>query len=70
VEALEAHGVFVFEESVRAGISGVEWPGRMEVARRDPLVILDGAQNPASARALIEGIERHFGNRRSDRYRV
>jgi len=32
---------------VRAGFAAVEVPGRFEVVRRNPLVLLDGAHNPA-----------------------
>lgn len=35
-------------------------PGRMEVAHREPLVLLDGAHNPAAAAALAEAVPRFF----------
>jgi dihydrofolate synthase/folylpolyglutamate synthase len=38
----------------------VNWPGRLQVLRRDPLVVLDGAQNEASARALKEAVAELF----------
>ncbi len=34
------------------GIRNAEWPGRLEIVRRSPLVILDGAHNPDGAKAL------------------
>ena len=34
------------------------WPGRFERARQDPLVLLDGAHNPAAAAALTEDLRR------------
>jgi dihydrofolate synthase/folylpolyglutamate synthase len=34
------------------GIRRTRWPGRLEVARHQPLVILDGAHNEEGARAL------------------
>lgn len=34
------------------GIRGTRWPGRLEVVRQRPLVILDGAHNEEGARAL------------------
>jgi dihydrofolate synthase/folylpolyglutamate synthase len=33
-----------------------QWPGRFETARRRPLVLLDGAHNPAAAAALAEDL--------------
>ena len=36
-------------------------PGRMEVAGREPLRILDGAHNPAGAEALARSLAEEFG---------
>jgi dihydrofolate synthase/folylpolyglutamate synthase len=50
--------------AIRAGIAGVSWPGRLErvtlhkTGHRD--VILDGAHNPAGARALAGYIREFF----------
>jgi dihydrofolate synthase/folylpolyglutamate synthase len=40
--------------------ANIRVPGRMEVVRRRPLVVLDGAHNPAAARALTEAISASF----------
>ena len=34
-----------------------QWPGRFERARQQPLVLLDGAHNPAAARALVKDLQ-------------
>src|SRR5207247_2630639 len=39
-------------EAVRAGLAAVRWPGRLAVLRERPLVVVDGAHNPAGAAAL------------------
>jgi len=39
------------------------WPGRFEVAQEKPLVLLDGAHNPAAAQALTEELQRLSGER-------
>lgn len=39
------------------GIRGVDWPGRTEVVERDPLVVLDGAHNPAAADHLASVLD-------------
>lgn len=44
---------------IRRGIAATDWPGRLELVRRAPDVFLDGAHNPAGARAL-GGYLRHF----------
>jgi len=52
IEALKKRGVSVDEGSVRRGLEEATWPGRLEIVRTDPLVILDGAHNPAGIGAL------------------
>lgn len=46
------------------GIAGTVWPGRLERVSQRPEIILDGAHNPAGARALADFIRRFFSNRR------
>jgi dihydrofolate synthase / folylpolyglutamate synthase len=47
-------------DTVRAGFAAVTSPGRLEVVSRQPLVLLDGAHNPAGARALAEALLSDF----------
>ena len=49
-------------EVVEDAFAGVRVPGRLEVVGRQPLVILDGAHNPAGAAAAAEAIAEEFGN--------
>ncbi len=42
--------------AVAAAAAGVAVPGRMQVVAREPLTILDGAHNPAGARALADSL--------------
>jgi dihydrofolate synthase/folylpolyglutamate synthase len=51
------------EGAIRAGLLGARWPGRFQIFRRDPLVILDGAHNPAGARALAASLRAYFPGR-------
>jgi len=55
----------VTEATLRAGFRDVHWPGRLELLRRTPFgdVLLDGAHNPAGARALATGLQ-ELGMRR------
>lgn len=41
---------------VRAAFAQVDSPGRLEVVRRSPTILVDAAHNPAGARALAEAI--------------
>jgi dihydrofolate synthase/folylpolyglutamate synthase len=47
-------------EVVRAAFAGVQSPGRLEVVRRSPTVLLDGAHNPAGAAALAAAVTEAF----------
>ena len=47
-------------DAVRLALGAATSPGRLEVAARRPLVILDGAHNPAAARALAEALPDTF----------
>jgi dihydrofolate synthase/folylpolyglutamate synthase len=42
------------------GISKVIWPGRLQVAREEPLIILDGAHNPDSCLKLRMTLDKYF----------
>jgi dihydrofolate synthase/folylpolyglutamate synthase len=46
------------------GISEARWPGRLEHVAPNPDIILDGAHNPAGARALERYLTRFYGGRR------
>jgi len=43
-------------DAVRRGIETVRWPARLQVLRRTPPILLDGAHNPHGARALRTAI--------------
>ena len=47
-------------EVVRAAFASVQSPGRLEVVRRSPTVLLDGAHNPAGAAALAGAVAEAF----------
>lgn len=47
-------------ESVRMALSELVIPGRFEILRHDPLVIIDAAHNPQSAHALAGELQRLF----------
>jgi dihydrofolate synthase / folylpolyglutamate synthase len=46
------------------GIGQTVWPGRLERVADSPEIILDGAHNPAGARALAAYIQRFYSGRR------
>ena len=60
VEAFLATDVQLDVETVREGFLMVSSPGRLEIVRRSPTVIVDAAHNPHGARALATAVEESF----------
>jgi dihydrofolate synthase / folylpolyglutamate synthase len=52
------------DAAIEAGIAAARWPGRLETVCLNPEIILDGAHNPAGARALAAYIDRFYAGRR------
>jgi dihydrofolate synthase/folylpolyglutamate synthase len=48
------------EDVVRSTLSHAFMPGRMEVVSRNPMIVLDGAHNPAGIRALVATLDGAF----------
>ena len=46
---------------VRAAFADVDSPGRLEVVRRSPTVLVDAAHNPAGAAVLAQALQEAFG---------
>ena len=57
LECLAARGFPVADHAVRKGLAATRWEGRLEVVRREPLTVLDGAHNPAGAQALAFALQ-------------
>lgn len=54
LETLKARGFPTSVAALRRGLAAVRWPARIEILSRAPLVVVDGAHNDASAKALVE----------------
>ncbi len=48
-------------EVVRAAVAGMDSPGRLEVVRRSPTIVVDAAHNPAGAQVTAAAIGEAFG---------
>jgi len=59
-EVLAEGGVRVPSASITAGLASVNWPGRLQILRRQPWLIVDGAHNAYSARRLVEALKQYF----------
>jgi dihydrofolate synthase / folylpolyglutamate synthase len=54
IGAAAARGITVTADAVREGLRAVNWAGRLEVVDRYPTILVDGAHNPAAAKALAD----------------
>jgi dihydrofolate synthase/folylpolyglutamate synthase len=61
---LVGEGFEIPRRSILQGLRATVWPGRLELILRQPLVLLDGAHNPAAARALATFIQEELSGRR------
>ena len=57
------------DDVINEGMAEISLPGRAEVIRHDPVVVLDGAHNPESSKALARTLRDEFGAV-ADRYLV
>ncbi|WP_298891168.1 folylpolyglutamate synthase/dihydrofolate synthase family protein [uncultured Serinicoccus sp.] len=48
------------DEVLRGGLADVSSPGRLEIVRRSPTVLVDAAHNPAGVEALVEALRESF----------
>ena len=64
VEVLGFCGFNIKAGAIHRGLDHAVWPGRCEPVRKNPLIILDGAQNLASAVVLKKAIRDNFGYRK------
>jgi dihydrofolate synthase/folylpolyglutamate synthase len=60
VEELRRAGWHLPDEAVARGLREVDWPARLEVCGRRPLLVLDCAHNAASAVALVDTLRTSF----------
>ncbi len=60
-EVLEQKGLLSLDEAaVKAGLAGVRWPARLEVLRKNPTIVLDGAHNAQGAESLRDSLRQCF----------
>ncbi len=59
-EALSLFGIKIRSEAMEKGLYHAFWPGRLEVIRTQPFIILDGAHNRDSVERLVSFLQREF----------
>lgn len=64
VEALGRSGINISKEAIYSGLLTAKWPGRLEIIRENPVVLLDGAHNTAGMTTLSQAIMEYFPEKR------
>ena len=60
LEVLNGLGFPISQEQRKEGLEKASWDGRFTVLSKEPLLIVDGAHNPAAADMLAASIEHYF----------
>ena len=60
LDVLAEQGIEVGPQAVARGFASMQWPARIEVLGREPWLVIDGAHNVASARALADTLRDSF----------
>lgn len=61
---LARQGVSLSSENVAEGLKVTFWPGRLEVLNQEPLLVVDGAHNLESSKALAQALREYFNFQR------
>lgn len=64
IEQLQTHGMYITDNDIAEGIATASHPGRLEIVSEDPLILLDGAHNPAGMCMLAQTIQQDFSSHR------
>lgn len=64
IEVLREQGLRISDADIYQGLQKTIWPGRLELVSQNPLIILDGAHNPAGARCLASFVGESFPDHR------
>ncbi len=59
-ELLQEKDAKISSKNIAEGLAKVDWPGRLQVLRKKPWVVVDGAHNAYSMKRLVEAIEEYF----------
>ena len=64
IEAIIERGAVITDEAIYKGLYDTVWSGRFERIHRSPEFIIDGAHNPAGAKALAKSIEAYYPDKK------
>jgi len=63
VDGLRARGWDISDGALRDGLARSHWPGRLEIVDRHPIVLVDGAHNPAGLERTLTAVKSLASNR-------
>jgi dihydrofolate synthase / folylpolyglutamate synthase len=60
LEVLIEKGYRITPQNILQGLAAVQFPGRMNIINRNPIIVLDGGHNPGAAHNLKEAVLHYF----------
>lgn len=60
IELLRMKDYHIGDKAIYRGLKDVYWPGRLEIVKKAPVVILDGAHNPVAMKSLRKVLIKNF----------
>jgi dihydrofolate synthase/folylpolyglutamate synthase len=60
LEVLAERSPGITPETIRHGLEGVQWEGRLQILNHHPLLVVDGAHNVDSIRRLKQSLKQYF----------
>jgi len=64
IELLRMKDYHIGDKAIYRGLRDVYWPGRFEIVKKAPAVILDGAHNPVAMKSLRKALLKYFNFKR------
>lgn len=64
IEELNKIGFKITNRHIKNGLSKTRWPARFQKVSDNPVIIVDGAHNPAGARAVCDTLAKNYSGRK------
>jgi len=64
LEILASEGFAISLASIADGLARVKWPGRFQILREQPTLLVDGAHNVESTKRLVSNIKAYFPHKK------
>lgn len=64
VKLIKTLGYTISDHDIRAGLLSTSWPGRFQIIKENPILVVDGAHNEDAAISLAKSIKQYFAGKR------